>query len=192
MSTTTVLIEHLLSGVQAIIWIALLTLSIFGFEWIDPEKVKGFEAAFSLVTLSIIYPLGVFIDNFADTLLFKRTQRLKLRHIKNEKLNVGYVLDKASGPLSSYFTYARMRIRISRVTFLNFILITISIVIFTCTRLDVYVKDSLFKVVFWEIFTGLFITSFALWNWNSITNNYYEKAAKEIEKWGAGDKVEEG
>jgi hypothetical protein len=184
MNTTTVLVEHLLSGVQALVWFALLTLSIFGFEWIDPEKVKGFETALSFASLAIIYPLGVFMDNLSDTILAKRIKKLKQKHIKNEKLNVGYVLDKASGPLSEYFTYTRMRIRVSRVTFLNFILITITLVVFTTTRLSTMLSNSLGSILFWEIVTGLFITLFAFWNWNSITNNYYEKAAKEIEKYG--------
>ncbi len=184
MNTTTVLVEHLLSGVQAMVWFTLLTLSIFGFEWINPEKFKGFETALSIASLAIIYPLGVFMDNLSDTILSKRIKRLKAKHIKNEKLNVGYVLDKASGPLSEYFTYTRMRIRVSRVTFLNFILITITLVVFTLTRLDALLKNSINSIIFWEIVTGLFITCFAFWNWNAITNNYYEKAAKEIDKYG--------
>jgi len=190
MSTTSVLIEHLLSGIQAMAWFTLLTLSIFGFEWIDPEKFKGFETALSFASLAIIYPLGVFMDNLSDTILSKRVKKLKIRHIKNEKLNIGYVLDAASGPLREYFTYIRMKIRICRVTFLNFILITITLVFFTLIRLNSLVNDSdsMISIVFWEIATGLFIILFPLWNWNAITNNYYEKAAKEIEKLGL-DKI---
>jgi hypothetical protein len=184
MSTTAVLVEHLLSGVQAMVWFTLLTLSIFGFDWINPEKFKGFETAISFASLALIYPLGVFMDNLSDTLLAKRIKKLKLKHIKNEKLNIGNVLDKASGPLSEYFTYTRMRIRVSRVTFLNFILITITLVTFTITRLNSILRESTGSIIFWEIVTGLFVSLFAFWNWNVITNNYYEKAAKEIEKYG--------
>ncbi|MBK8372977.1 MAG: hypothetical protein IPL20_16845 [Saprospiraceae bacterium] len=188
MNTTTVLVEHLLSGVQAFIWFVLITLSIFGFDWIHPESFKGFEAFLSFGSLAIIYPLGVFMDNLSDTILSKRVKKIKCSYIKNEKLGVGYILDKASEPLTEYFTYTRMRIRISRVTFLNFIFITITLVIFTMTRLQNVAGDSLAFILFWEIITGLFITVFAFWNWNEITNNYYKKAAKEIDKLGL-DKV---
>ena len=190
MNTTTVLIEHLLSGIQAMIWIALLTLSIFGFDWINLEKFNGLETVLSFVSLAIIYPLGVFMDNLSDTMLASRIKKLKSQHIGNENLNVGSVLDNGSSTIRDYFTYTRMRIRISRVTFLNFILITITVVIFTMTRLNSLIKNSIGGVIFWEIVTGLFFVLFAFWNWNAITNNYYEKAAREIEKYGLDKKLE--
>jgi hypothetical protein len=188
MNTTTVLVEHLLSGVQAFIWFILITLSIFGFDWINTESFKGFEAFLSFGSLAIIYPLGVFMDNLSDTILSKRIKKIKCRYIKNEKLGVGYILDKASEPLTEYFTYTRMRIRISRVTFVNFILITITLVIFTITRLPNLAGNSITGILFWEIITGLSITVFAFWNWDTITNNYYKKAAKEIDRLGL-DKI---
>jgi hypothetical protein len=184
MNTTTILVEHLISGVQAMIWFILLTLSVFGFEWINLEKLKGFETILSFVALVFAYPLGVFIDNLSDILLLNKSKKIKLKHIKNEKLNVGYVLDKASTPLGNYFTYTRMRIRIGRVTFINFILVTMMLVIFTKVRLSQYLLNSVNWVIFWEITTGIFMIAFAFWNWNSITNTFYEKAAKEIEKHG--------
>ena len=82
MNTTSVLVEHLLSGVQAMVWFTLLTLSIFGFDWINPEKFKGFETLSSFVLLAITYPLGIFIDNLSDILLLKRSRFIKDTHIK--------------------------------------------------------------------------------------------------------------
>ncbi len=116
MSSTNLIIEHLISGIQAMIWLLLCILCIFGFENIDFEKVKEYETILAFVMLSFTYPLGIFINNLSDKILQSKNQKIKKTYIKNPKLNVGYALDKATTILAEHFTYTRMRIRISRVT----------------------------------------------------------------------------
>lgn len=77
MSTTEVLFEHLLGGIQAIIWVSLIILSALGIEWIDFENIKNFNYAFSLVALAFVYPLGVFMDNLSDKLLSRCEKKNK-------------------------------------------------------------------------------------------------------------------
>lgn len=66
MTTTALLIEHLIGGMHALVWFALIVLTLFGFHWIDIDKLKGTEAFVLPLLLAIAYPFGVFIDNLAD------------------------------------------------------------------------------------------------------------------------------
>ncbi|MGH9753958.1 MAG: hypothetical protein ACREA2_14360, partial [Blastocatellia bacterium] len=68
MSTTALFIELLITGIQAAIWLILLILCFLGFDWITPERLKGFEAPLAVAILSIVYPTGVFIDNLTARL----------------------------------------------------------------------------------------------------------------------------
>jgi hypothetical protein len=68
MQTTELFMEHLLNGLQASIWITLLIFSYFGYEWFNLFSLKISEAMALLLLVSIVYPLGVFIDEIADSI----------------------------------------------------------------------------------------------------------------------------
>ncbi len=83
MSTTSVIIEHLICGIQSLIWIIFTVLTLTGFHWIDLEIFSKYVSQITLIALSIAYPLGIFIDEVADLLLGKRNK--KIRNIAFEK-----------------------------------------------------------------------------------------------------------
>lgn len=62
MNTTSLLIEFVIAGSQAAFWLALLALSLFGYDWINLERVRGGEVFVAALSLLIFYPLGIFAD----------------------------------------------------------------------------------------------------------------------------------
>ena len=182
MSTTEVLFEHLLGGIQAFIWVSLIILSTLGIEWIDYENIKNYYFAYSFVGLAFVYPLGVFMDNLSDKLLSRCENKIKIKHAIDANQHIGNLLEHGSKSLNDYFSYTRIRIRVSRVTFVNFILILISLIIFTFNIDPSSLNLSQFKLIFIEIIIGLFISSFAFYSWISIVNSYYKRAQREFKK----------
>ena len=77
MKTTQIILEHLIAGVQATVWIALIILSVFGFDWIEFKLFALQETLLTVVILSFVYPLGIIIDNLADTLLKKKEFKIR-------------------------------------------------------------------------------------------------------------------
>ncbi|UCG46420.1 MAG: hypothetical protein JSU94_13035 [Phycisphaerales bacterium] len=76
MNTTPVVIEILIIGFQALVWILLAIFSILGHEWIDLSTLKAFALPLSLAGVAVCYTLGTIFDlvghhlfNPADTWL---------------------------------------------------------------------------------------------------------------------------
>lgn len=111
-------------------------------------------------------------------------KKIKIKHLIGENQHIGNLLEHGSKSLNDYFSYTRIRIRVSRVTFVNFILIMISLVIFTCNIDLLYFNLTHNKLISIEIILGLFFSAFALCSWNSIVNSYYKRAAREFKKIG--------
>lgn len=69
MNTTNLIVEFLIIGIQTSSWIILLLIVINGSDWLSWEKIKDIGTPIIGLILSISYPLGVIVDNFADILL---------------------------------------------------------------------------------------------------------------------------
>ena len=164
MNTTDIFIEHLIAGVQVGVWLLLLFLSVFGYEWVNIEQIQQMQLILAVILLPFIYPLGIVVDNIADEILQPLHRRIR-------KSVVG---DKAS-----QLDYIRRRIRISRSTFINMIIITITSVIFTIGRLQDKLNGDFYKALIFEIIIGsVFI--YLSWNsWADFTTTQY-KRVKEL------------
>jgi hypothetical protein len=68
-TTTTLLVDLLIIGIQAAVWLVLLFLSLLGVDGIDISDLDGWEATVGVLYLPLVYPVGVFADHVADTLL---------------------------------------------------------------------------------------------------------------------------
>lgn len=171
MSTTSLIIEFLIVGIQVAIWLGLIFLSIFGIDWFVLEKIKGFEIMISVLALPIVYPIGIFVDNLADSLLDKWNRKIREKYIPDKSLSVSKLLVVAKNEwLAAIFDYGRARIRISRSTALNFLIITIVLPIFILTRLGPTFGGSTQQVAALGFVTCALITIFALWSWQHITH----------------------
>lgn len=145
MSTTAVIIEHLISGLQAALWIILLMLVVFGYSWVPWEQLKSIPAEVTITAFAVIYPIGIFFDEVADRVFHLWTDKVRQSRLQREELSpededitAMYLLQRTNDEfLKSYFNYIRMRIRISRCAAFNFGLTTFSVVLFTMLRLSV-------------------------------------------------------
>jgi len=67
MTTTNVFAELLIIGIETMGWIALLILSLFGYEWIDFSVFNHLVIAIPLAVAA--YVLGIMMDRVSDVLL---------------------------------------------------------------------------------------------------------------------------
>ena len=178
MKTTQIILEHLIAGIQASTWIVLIILTLFGFDWIDLE-VSQFQNTIGLaILLSFVYPFGIIVDNLADSLLKGREKRIRASITGGSQSMRGLLTKTQDQGLEEYFDYLRMRIRICRSAFLNIILITISLLLFTIIRLAGHLKISLVAVIFSELIIGILLTGIAYYSWRLLTQSFGKKIAK--------------
>jgi hypothetical protein len=132
MNTTTLFAEILIIGIQSLIWVAMIILSIFGYNWINPLKpdLKDWISIVAIFLLSTGYTIGIIVDRVAY-LFFEMLKPykflLKFRFVKNwaenatinQIMNV-YIKEKSALTLIQYI---RSKLRIIRATTINIILI---------------------------------------------------------------------
>ncbi|HOU45046.1 MAG TPA: hypothetical protein PLS77_10375 [Anaerolineaceae bacterium] len=184
MTTTVLFIEHLISGIQAGIWLILFMLSILGLKFLESLRWNGYESLLLIILLSLLYPLGVFVDELADALFSRANRRIRTKIMKAEGLEntsfsiMNLLRSENDEYLANYLGYIRTRIRISRSAVVNFVLITISAVVFTVTRLQqvTVLPTSLLLLI--EIAAGGFMIGLAWWAWNHITHTFARRIAQ--------------
>lgn len=182
MGTTSLFVDLLIIGIQVAAWLVLLVLSLFGFHWIDPGQVKGWEATIGILLLSIVYPIGVFVDHLADALLSGWRKRIRDKYIKDKSRTVMDLLMAAKDDkLSAYYDYLRIRIRISRSSVFNFAIIAVLFPIFVAVRLGgvAGMPISLLAVV--VAVGSAAIAGVALYTWVSLTHGFYEKLVQGLQ-----------
>ena len=181
MKTTALFVEHLITGLQAALWIALIAGSCFGQVQLEPEVVKGIEALVVLLLLSVTYPVGVIIDDLADCLLKKWSRQISANLLgTNDSQEVSRIVWRLlqateDDYLRAQISYMRSRIRISRSTAFNFALITICSLVFTLTRLQDLPTQKFWLLMLFEATAGTTITVSALVVWHSITKTFAEQ-----------------
>jgi hypothetical protein len=197
MATTVLFVEHLITGLQAAVWIGLIIFSCFGFDWVKLDVVKDFESVAIVLLLSFVYPIGLFVDNFADAILKNWSERIRDQRMKKENLEGGSLLimkvlkDIDDDYLKAYIGYVRTRMRISRSTAVNFALITITSLIFTSTRLTTLPQSQFILLLAFEVIAGLAITTLALLSWRSITNTFARQIVRASKAFDKGEKPKE-
>src|SRR3954466_1712965 len=126
MSTTALFVDLLIIGIQVATWLILLIFTVFDYRWFSLEYIKGSETAIAVMLLPMFYPIGIFIDNLADYVLHSWRDDIRKKSGLDEDQTITKLLTTLKDDkLSEYFDYVRIRIRISRSSALNFMLITI-------------------------------------------------------------------
>jgi 8-oxo-dGTP pyrophosphatase MutT (NUDIX family) len=120
MATTAIFVEILIIGLEAFIWIALLS----GTDAIQncTKTLVGLKEYSALITMLVVaaaYVLGIFIDRIADN-YFKR-----FRFETKTPASVGmmrlHVMKESEG-IAKFVDYQRSRLRIARATYLNLLI----------------------------------------------------------------------
>ncbi len=184
MSTTALFIELLIIGLQAAIWLALLVLSILGYHWISPERIKGFEAMFAVLLLPIVYPAGIFIDYVADVIFSRWERRIRAGYpLEKDETALRLMKENNDPSLAAHFGYLRSRIRLSRSSALNFTLITIMGLVFVITRCRNVSGFPFWRTMFLEVCIGGALAGLAVLAWRYITHSFHKWVAREFGKY---------
>lgn len=178
MSTTALVIEHLITGLQAAIWLSLLVLAAFGWNWINLSVLKDFTTILTFVGLATVYPIGIFVDELADFAFKPWMKRIRKRRFRLEGFDPGNLdlttmnlLQRTDDEfLKSYFNYIRMRIRVSRSTAINLALITITSLIFTIVRFRH--SQGFALIIFIEVSVGILLTALSVWVWCEVSDTF--------------------
>jgi len=139
MVTTAVVAEIVVAGLQALTWLALLVLAIFGTDWVDVAVVSDWVVPITLLMVAAAYMLGVLIDRLADDLALRGLDRVwpvrpvdKPADIVRMRMEL---LAKDDG-VARFLDYQRSRMRIARVTLLNLLLLIPSLTAFLVVRVE--------------------------------------------------------
>src|SRR5437660_919798 len=67
---TSIILELALIGFQVLIWVSLLALTVFGFEWVNLQGLKQWSTEISVGLVGVAYMLGLIFDKAVSTLRF--------------------------------------------------------------------------------------------------------------------------
>lgn len=177
MNTTNLIVEFLVIGIQVAIWISLLVLIFIGTDWLEFGKVKELGTAIIALLIAISYPIGIFVDNLADRILKNKDKKIRNKFINDEDKSIFRVRTLAgeNSPLAELFSYQRMRIRISRSSFLNFSLISFMLPILFIVQFQKYFGSNLIWACLLTLIIGGLFTYLAYWTWKDVSKRYYRR-----------------
>lgn len=185
MSTTSVIIEHLICGIQTLLWIILLTLTVVGIDWINIEILSKFSTYIAAIILVFAYPVGIFMDELADFIFTNESKKIRKETFCNEGLltaelhnstfTTAFFLLRSSDNdfFKEYFNYLRTRVRIARSSTVNFLFITITIFLFSLIQLNLS-----YTALILEIATGLLLSVLAYFSWRRFITLFSKKIAQ--------------
>jgi len=143
MTTTALMVEVLIVGVQTAIWILLSLGAIFGHRWLLDLKaiMKGWELPGAIAALGVVYTLGVFVDRVADVLFIlirPHDVLLRSRWISRHARAGGHdqrmALRAYEKRTVQFLEQVRSRVRIARASVVNIPLITVTATAFLLAR----------------------------------------------------------
>jgi membrane protease YdiL (CAAX protease family) len=180
MNTTNLIVEFLVTGFQVAFWVILIFLIVFGVDWLTFEKSKDLGIPLIALLIPVAYPIGIFVDNLADFIFRKEDTKIRTKFITDKSNSITRVrtLSGADSPLTKLLEYQKMRIRISRSTFINFMIITLLIPPFIILKLEKILGDKTYVVFFTFFALSIAIVFLAFWTWKDITLRYYERIKK--------------
>jgi 8-oxo-dGTP pyrophosphatase MutT (NUDIX family) len=134
MSTTAVVAEILIVGLEAEAWLGLLVVTIFGSAWIDLDTASKFTPILLLLMVASAYVLGVIVDRVADT-SFKWFSERGVGRWSNRTFGKGSeawllpareqtmrtVVMRDGGAAAAFVDYQRSRLRVARGTAVNLV-----------------------------------------------------------------------
>ena len=135
LSTTELLVEHIISGILSLLWILVLVFTFTGLDLSIFPVIKVFWALFAIVITAIAYPIGIFIDALADKMLDSWNNKIKAKNNLPDHFSMIMLINKMNDDnVRSYFTYNRFKLRVARSSFVNFSMIAVSGFLFLLIR----------------------------------------------------------
>ena len=190
MSTTSLFVELIVSGMGTVAWLLLLVFSIFDYSWILGQKLTDLLTLVPF--LALVYVLGLIADHLAHHLykriFYKLDRRIRRqsfdKHANYENIEIDeefvatlkvYVYFHASENIMERFEYDRSRLRIARAWGVNFVFLAISTLIFVWTSLlQIDISTKVTISIFSMIFCGLGAVA-AFHTWKDLTKWEYDQ-----------------
>ena len=129
MNTTLLFVEIFISGVQGLVWAALLALNLAGYQWLTNAKLPdfgGWSFLVSALIFSFAYSLGIVVDRTANALYSNWDKKIGARYFPSKDSVLKAVRFQVENEnLNKALEYIRTRLRIARASSINFLLIMI-------------------------------------------------------------------
>jgi hypothetical protein len=193
MSTTAIFVEILVIGVQAAVWVTILVLNFFGYDWfvISQSSLEKWTGLLTIFIIAFCYTLGIVVDRVADgffmivrplVLVKPRNLLMKFRWVKDrfekssqdKRMQILIKEDKATECLE----YIRSRLRIMRATVLNLVLILISTLLFISNRCVALGCNSTPTLINNTLSIGIPIVLISYIAWAMIQTTYDDRLAQ--------------
>lgn len=174
MGTTDLFVELIVIGIGAFAWIAIATLSIFGYKWVPLEQL--FSVSAIVPFLSFVYIMGIVTDRIADVLFdalwIPRLQRKHYSSLKDAREDRRLIYSK-NEYLANLIEYGRSRLRICRGWAFNSVLILIASNFLIATQAaDPLLRTRLF---IWVNLLFGFIVFFSWYSWYQLSDTQYRR-----------------
>jgi len=177
MQTTALVIENVVGGFLAFLWMGLAILSLFDFDWIPGGVLKGLTPFLFLFLIPFAYMFGVLFDRLWDFLTKWGLAPAKRNVSHAQRLHVFSYSEQTE----RFFDYIRSRLRIARATIWNSVLITGTALVFVGIRLPIENENIKIRMLFAIAVSGIGLFYLALFAFRKINNTYNEQldAAEE-------------
>ena len=178
MGTTDLFVELIVIGMGSTVWIFFLIISIFGFSWVDFNKLFSLPALFPF--LSLTYVLGIVFDRISDTifeLIWAKELFRKYYENKDDFHDDRRFIYIHEGRLADLLEYGRSRLRICRGWALNSVLILLTLNFFVWTK----IPDSSLKiqVSIFGSFLCIFLACGTWFSWYKLTLNDFRRVKEQ-------------
>ncbi len=127
MTTTTLIVEILISGILTCLWLLFGTLIAFGHHTFT-STVKDYPELAAVIGIAVAYTVGVTFDRLWDFLTTPTNRRIRSRYFpdEDELTAVRMRLFGIETALQGYMEYIRSRMRIARAAMCNLPLILLT------------------------------------------------------------------
>jgi hypothetical protein len=165
MNTTSLVVELVVIGAGAAVWVSLAVLAVFGTEWLHALAAsRDLAIPVLLPALSFTYVLGILVDRLADGIFAGQAARLRAGWFPQpeEYRFARTLIYVRSAALRDLYEYGRSRLRICRGWTVNALLILLSLNAFTARAITPGNTRFLLLLV-----GNVTFTLVALWAWHA-------------------------
>lgn len=180
MSTTTLFVELLIVGFQAIVWIIFLVATVIGPQCFQQLAI-GFSIAGTPITMAFIavgYFLGVILDEFYESLIDPWAKRLRKKCNEKglpEMWDIQAFIFTKSNTATMRLEYIRSRIRIVRSSVFNLTFIIVFSILYYCIRLTPEIPWRTGAIIFTSV-AGLVIVPITIFVYRRLVIFYWGRA----------------
>ena len=178
MSSTTLFVEILITGLESVIWIGFLLGCLFGVEWfnfiaLSFEKAQAFTTT---LLLGLVYVIGIIFEEVTDALFESWSDKLKasLNNGDMSRYNdiQDFVYSHYAMKTDDQLGYMRSRRRILRASAFNVVMIAVCSIAFIWLRVPTVPDLSKISLTVFIAIVGLVGAWLSLFTYKRITRDF--------------------